>query len=131
MTRAVCVAYGAFLKEKVPRPIRTRKEYDANRQEIRDLMLETQLPPERAEYLELLVTLVEAYEREHVKLPEGSPQDILHELMDARDMKQVDLAKLVGSSGTASEIFNGKREISKALAKKLGEYFSVPHALFL
>jgi HTH-type transcriptional regulator/antitoxin HigA len=131
MTRTVCVAYGTLLKEKVPHPIHTRKDYDLSRKEIRALMLEEKLAPEKTEYLELLVTLVEAYERERVKVPKGSPHDILRELMDARDMKQADLARLVGSSGTASEIFNGKREISKALAKKLGEHFSVPHSLFL
>jgi len=131
MTNAVCAAYGSLLKEKVPHPIRTRQEYDTSREEIRTLMVEEHLAPEKAEYLELLVTLVEAYEREHIKVPKGEPQDILHELMSARDMKQADLARLVGSSGTASEIYNGKREISKALAKKLGEYFNVAYALFL
>jgi|SRR5579872_5083703 len=131
MTPVVSAAYGALLKEKMPRTLRTRREYDASRKEIHSLMLEEELEPEQGEYLELLVTLVEAYERAHVKVSKGSPHDILRELMDARGMKQTDLAKLVGSSGTASEIFNGKREISKALAKKLGDHFNVPYTLFL
>ena|SRR5579872_3352775 len=131
MTHAVCVAYGSLLKEKVPHPIRTRRDYDASREEIRALMLEERLAPEKAEYLELLVILVEAYERDHVKLPKGTPQDILRELMNARGMKRSDLARLVGSSGTASEIYNGKREISKGLARKLGEHFNVSYVLFL
>jgi HTH-type transcriptional regulator / antitoxin HigA len=94
-------------------------------------MLEEELAPEETEYLDLLATLVEAYEREQVKISKGSLLDVLHELMDARDMKQADFAKLVGSSGTASEIYHGKCEISKALAKKLGEHFSVEYTLFL
>jgi HTH-type transcriptional regulator/antitoxin HigA len=98
MTHAVCLAYGTLLKEKVPHILRTRKDYEASRKEIRVLMLEEKLAPEKAEYLRLLVTLVEAYEREHVKVPKGSPHDILRELMDARDMKQADLAKLVGQA---------------------------------
>jgi HTH-type transcriptional regulator / antitoxin HigA len=131
MTPVVSAAYGALLKEKMPRTLRTRREYDASRKEIHALMLEDELEPEQGEYLELLVTLVEAYERAHVKVFKGSPRDILRELMDAREMKKTDLARLVGSSGTASEIFNGKREISKALAKKLGDHFNVSYRLFL
>jgi HTH-type transcriptional regulator/antitoxin HigA len=131
MTNAVCEAYGKLLKEKTPHAIRNRKEYDEARNELRVLMLEERLAPEEREYLDLLSTLVEAYEREHVRIRKGSSLDILHELMDARDMKQVGLAKLVGSSGTASEIYNGKREISKMLAKKLGTYFRVDYTLFL
>jgi len=51
--------------------------------------------------------------------------------MNAHKMKQADLGTLVGSSGTASEIYNGKREISKALAKSLGQHFNVDYRLFL
>jgi len=131
MTQAEYVAYGELLKEKTPHAIRSHSEYDAARGEIRVLMLAARRAPEETEYLDLLVTLVEAYEREHVNIPKGSPQVILHELMAARKMKQTDLAAFTGSSGTASEVFNAKREISKSLAKKLGEHFNVPYTLFL
>ena len=131
MTNAACEAYGDLLKERIPHAIRTRKEYDAVRKEVRSLMVAEELAPEEAEYLDLISTLLEAYEGEHVKVSKKSSLDILHELMDAREMKQSDLAKLVGSSGTASEVYHGKREISKALAKKLGAHFKVEYTLFL
>jgi HTH-type transcriptional regulator/antitoxin HigA len=46
-------------------------------------------------------------------------------------LKQTDLLIVFGSSGIASEVINGKREISKAQAQKLGEYFNIQPALFL
>jgi len=125
------VAYGELLKEKTPHAIRTRREHRSALREIEALMVRDELAPAEVKYLDLLATLVQAYEREHVKLPQATPLDILHELMAARDMKQADLAKLVGSSGTASEIYRGKRAISKALAHKLGEHFAVSYALFV
>jgi len=131
MTPAVRVAYGNLLKARTPHAIHNEKEYTKAWNEVRTLMLEDTRSAEKTEYLKLLATLVEAYEREHVSIPKGSPLDILHELMDARNMKQADLAKLTGSSGTASEIYHGKREISKALARRFGDYFGVAYTLFL
>jgi HTH-type transcriptional regulator/antitoxin HigA len=130
VTHAVREAYGALLKKKVPHAIRTRKDYEAYLTEVRSLITTDRTRAE-TEYLNLLVTLIEAYERETVKIPRVSPLDVLHELMEARGMAQVDLAKLVGSSGTTSEIYNGKRAISVALAKKLAHHFGVSFALFL
>jgi HTH-type transcriptional regulator / antitoxin HigA len=51
--------------------------------------------------------------------------------MEANNLKQTDLLEVFGSSGIASEVINGKREISKAHAKKLGERFNIPSSLFL
>jgi len=36
-----------------------------------------------------------------------------------------------GSKGITSEVLNGKRGISKEMARKLGEIFHVPPAVFI
>jgi HTH-type transcriptional regulator / antitoxin HigA len=48
-----------------------------------------------------------------------------------RELKQKDLVPVFGSQGVASEVLNGKRSISKAQAKALGDFFHVSPALFL
>ena len=131
MTSVASKMYAQLLKDRTPHAIRNRKGYNEAREELRALMLAERLTPAETDYLDLLSTLMEAYEREHVRIPRGSPLEVLRELMAAREMKQADLARLVGSSGTASEIYHGKREISKTLAKKLGKYFNVEYSLFL
>ena len=51
-------------------------------------------------------------------------------LIEARDIRQEDLVGVIGSRGVVSEVVNGKRRISKADAKALGEFFHVsPHLL--
>jgi HTH-type transcriptional regulator/antitoxin HigA len=45
--------------------------------------------------------------------------------MEARGLTQKDLWKVFGSKGIASEVFHGKRSISKAQARKLAEFFHV------
>lgn len=130
MTHAVCEAYGAILKEKVPHAIRTRRDYARYRAEVHSLMIAARNEAQ-SQYLDLLVTLIQAYERAYVKVPKATPLQVLHELMEARGMKQTDLVKFTGSSGTASEIYHGKRGISANLAKKLAQHFNVSVAVFL
>ena len=51
--------------------------------------------------------------------------------MAARKLTQKDLWKLFGSKGITSEVFHGKRSISKAQAKKLALFFHVTADLFI
>ena len=55
---------------------------------------------------------------------------LLH-LMEASDLKQENLLGVIGSRGVVSEVVNGKRNISKAQAKALAEFFSVDVGLFI
>jgi len=83
----------------------------------------------------LLVKLIRDYEEKTYSLQswmQTEPHEFLQHLMDVRGLKQVDLVGIISSSkGSVSAIVNGKREISKAQAKKLGEYFSVSPAAFI
>jgi HTH-type transcriptional regulator/antitoxin HigA len=45
--------------------------------------------------------------------------------MEARSLTQKDLWKIFGSKGSTSEVFHGKRSISKTQAKRLAEFFHV------
>jgi len=53
------------------------------------------------------------------------------QLMSANNMKQADLVGKIGSKGVVSEIVNGKRSISKAQGKILGEIFNVSPSVFM
>jgi HTH-type transcriptional regulator / antitoxin HigA len=61
-----------------------------------------------------------------------TPHEFLQHLMDSKGIQQVDLVGVLSpSSGLISSIVNGKRQISKEQAKKLGEYFKVSPGLFI
>jgi len=49
----------------------------------------------------------------------------------ARNLTQKDLWKTFGSKGITSEVFHGKRAISKAQARKLAQFFRVSPELFI
>ncbi len=77
----------------------------------------------------LLVKLIRDYEEKTYSFQEWintKPHEFLQHLMEARELKQIELVKATGlNKGLVSAMLSGKREISKAQAKKLGEYFNV------
>jgi HTH-type transcriptional regulator/antitoxin HigA len=52
-------------------------------------------------------------------------------LMEQRGLEPHDLWPVLGSKSRVSEILNGKREISKAQARKLAEFFHISVDLFI
>jgi len=124
--------YVKLLAETLPRVIDSVQEYKRLLNEVEKLMdLGENLTAEQVEVLQLLVTVIEQYEKKHYQLKAATPHDVLHELILARDLKQKDLLEIFGSKGITSEVINGKRGISKSQAKALGTFFHVSPALFL
>ena len=79
-----------------------------------------------ADVLDFLSDQIKAYEDEHYPIPHAEPREVLRFLMDQHGLKQEDLADCAPQS-RISDILNGKRPVSKAIAKKLA---SVPVCLF-
>jgi HTH-type transcriptional regulator / antitoxin HigA len=124
--------YAALLAQLQPKAIETEAENELYLAEVTKLMrLGETLSPAQERLLDLLVNLIENFEERHYQLKRATPVEILNELMSQRGLKQKDLVPIFGSQGVASEVLNGKREISKAIAKALGEFFSVDVGLFI
>lgn len=87
--------------------------------------------PEQQELAELLTVLIDRYEDRRFPIRKASPRQTLHHLMEARSLTQKDLWRVFGSKGITSEVFHGKRSISKAQARKLAEFFHVGVELFI
>lgn len=83
-----------------------------------------------AEVLDYLADRVKSYEDAHCAIPEAEPRAVLRFLMEQHGLKQSDLADCAPQS-RISEILNGQRAVSKALAKRLATRFRVPAEVFL
>lgn len=126
--------YKRVLSRAMPVLIETEAEYDRTIEEIDRLMtkgISKGLSPEEDRLLKLLAKLVEDYEEENHPIHEAAPNEVLKHLMKVRGVRQKDLLSIFGSDGTASEVVNGKRGISKTQAKALAEYFGVSVELFI
>jgi HTH-type transcriptional regulator / antitoxin HigA len=83
-----------------------------------------------ADVLDYLAVQVEAYEKEHITIPDAEPKEVLRFLMDQHGLKQADLADCAPQS-RISAILAGKRDISKETAKNLAKRFNVSTDIFL
>jgi HTH-type transcriptional regulator/antitoxin HigA len=94
------------------KPIRNEADYQATLKEIEKLM-ESQSGTSDGDRLEVLVTLVEAYETKHFPIPEpDDPVQVLEYYMESRGLSRSDLIAYLGSKERVSEVFNHKRGLS-------------------
>lgn len=120
------------------RPIRTWEEYEQAGEVLIDLVSRADDPgltPGERDYTDVLSDLVRKYDEQHSSLLKNRkktpPLEMLRHIVKETGMNTVSLGKLVGGSGQASLILQGKRELSKANIRKLAEHFRVSPALFI
>jgi HTH-type transcriptional regulator/antitoxin HigA len=83
-----------------------------------------------ADVLGYLADQVKAYEDENFQIPEAEPSEVLRFLMEQHGLKQENLGDCAPQSRIA-DILNGKRSISKEIAKRLAHRFHVRADVFL
>ena len=123
--------YRQLLGRTLPHVIHTEEECERLTNELMRLDEREDPSAEENELAELLTVLIDEYEERRYPIPKASPQQTLQHLMEARNLTQKDLWKTFGSKGITSEVFHGKRAISKAQARKLAQFFHVSAELFI
>ncbi len=109
------------------KPIKTEVDYDAALTEVEWLM-ESGVEPDTPEgdRLEVLVTLVEAYEAQHYPMGLPDPIEAVKSRMEDLELTRKDLEPLIGSRGRVSEILNRKRLLTMPMIRKLHEVLHIP-----
>jgi HTH-type transcriptional regulator / antitoxin HigA len=122
--------YSNLLAEIAPRAIDTEAEYDRLLAIAEQLTFNKNKTPEERAIYQLLVILIETYESQQYPMPISPPHEILQHIMESSGTHQSDLVGKIGSSEVVSEIVNGKRSITNAQAKILGDMWKVSPSLF-
>lgn len=107
------------------RPVRTKSDYRAALKEIESLM---SARPGSADgkRLDVLVTLVEAYERKHFPMDLPDPVEAIKFVMDQRGLSAKDLEPMIGRSNRVYEILNRKRPLTVRMIWCLHEKLGIP-----
>ncbi|MBL0948325.1 helix-turn-helix domain-containing protein [Brevundimonas sp.] len=79
-----------------------------------------------ADRFELLGLLLARYEEERFPMPTSDPVEAIRFAMDRQGLQQSDLAELLGSRSRASEILNGRRELSLSQIRLLAKEWRIP-----
>jgi len=126
--------FEGLVKFHPPRPIHDATGYD-HTAELVDVLAVAgpRLNSDQADYLELLATLIERYDADHVeKLPASTGLDLLKYLLDEHEMGGDDLAKILAvDRSVAYRILKGERSLTTAHLKSLATHFGVSAHLFL
>ncbi len=113
------------------RPIKNEEDYAQALEYIENLIDAKPNTPQMDE-LEVLTTLVEAYEEQHYKIEAPDPIEAIKFRMEQEGLKQKDLVTIVGSKSRVSEILNRKRKLTIEMIRNLHKQLHIPvESLFL
>ena len=107
------------------RPVRTEADYEAALGEIGRLMTARAGTPE-GDRLDVLSTLVEAYETEHHALDAPDPIALVKFAMEQRGADRAALEPMIGGRGRVSEVLSRKRALSLSMIRKLKAEWALP-----
>jgi HTH-type transcriptional regulator / antitoxin HigA len=115
------------------RPIRNDADHRRALAEIEQLWGAADGTPE-GDKLDILVTLVEAYEERHWPLKSRrrfDPVDVLRFAIDELGHTQAELAKILGSRSRASEILARRRPLTLDMIQKINVRWKIPADLLV
>jgi HTH-type transcriptional regulator/antitoxin HigA len=100
------------------RPIKTEPDYDAALARAAELMDAEEGTPE-ADELDVLATLIEAYEDEHYPMGLSDPIEAIKARMEQQGLTRKDLEPMIGTRTRVAEVLNGKRNLSIGMIRRL------------
>jgi HTH-type transcriptional regulator/antitoxin HigA len=106
-------------------PIRNEAAYNVALQEIERLMDAEPDTPE-GDRLDVLVTLVEAYEQKHWRINPPDPIDAIKLRMQQHRLSRRDLEGLLGGKNRVSEVLNRKRPLTIDMIRRLHIRLDIP-----
>jgi len=107
------------------RPIRTDRDHAQALQRIDELM-DAKLGTPESDELDVLATLVEAYEERHFPIADPDPIAAIQFRMEQMGLSRRDLEPLLGSRGRVSEVLTGRRALSIQMIRRLNRELGIP-----
>jgi HTH-type transcriptional regulator/antitoxin HigA len=106
------------------KPIRTRADYATALAEVERLW-GAKLGTPTGDRLDVLATLIDAYEAEHFPLDPPDPIEAIKFRMEQQGLSRKDLEPLIGTRTRVAEVMNRKRNLSIAMIRRLHEAFGI------
>ncbi len=107
------------------KPIKTDADYREALKQIESLMMAA---PDTAEgeRLDVMVTLVEAYESKYHALELPDPIEAIKFEMERKGLSVKDLEPMIGKSNRVYEVLNRKRALTLPMIRKLNHSLGIP-----
>jgi HTH-type transcriptional regulator/antitoxin HigA len=106
------------------RPIRTKRDYEAALKEVERLW-GTKAGTAEGDRLDVLATLIDAYEAEHYPIDPPDPIEAIKFRMEQQGLSRRDLEEIIGTRTRIAEVLNRKRGLSIAMIRRLHERLGI------
>ncbi|MFN7570690.1 MAG: type II toxin-antitoxin system HigA family antitoxin [Betaproteobacteria bacterium] len=108
-------------------PIRTKADYKAALREISALMeSDPAAGTPQGDRLDILATLVEAYEARHLPIAPPDPVEAIKFRMEQSGLSAKDLEPIIGKRNRVYEVLNRKRPLTLAMIRRLHQSLGIP-----
>jgi HTH-type transcriptional regulator/antitoxin HigA len=107
------------------KPIKNKRDYRCALKEIDGLMNAKRNTPE-GDRLDVLVTLVEAWEAKHYPIDLPDPIEAIKFHMEQRGLSPRDLIPFIGSRNRVYEVLAGKRPLTLKMIWRLHQGLGIP-----
>ena len=107
------------------KPIKNESDYRETLTEIEGLMMAELNTPE-GDKLDVLVTLVEAYEAKNYLLDLPDPIEAITFEMERQSLSIKDLVPMIGRSNRVYEVLNKKRSLTLPMIRNLHKSLGIP-----
>src|ERR1700693_590968 len=106
------------------RPIRSNADYEAALKEVERLW-GAKSGTRNGDRLDVLATLIDAYEAEHFPLDPPDPIEAIKFRMEQQGLTRRDLEEIIGTRTRIAEVLNRKRGLSIAMIRRLNEHLGI------
>lgn len=106
------------------KPIRTKRDYEAALKQIERLWGAKAGTPE-GDRLDVLATLIDAYEAEHYPMDPPDPIEAIKFRMEQQGLTRKDLEEIIGTRTRIAEVLNRKRGLSITMIRRLHERLGI------
>jgi HTH-type transcriptional regulator/antitoxin HigA len=107
------------------KPIRTNADYEAALLELKKLW-GAKSGTMQGDRLDVLATLIDAYESEHFPMDPPDPVEAIKFRMEQQRLSRKDLEPFIGTRTRVAEVLNRKRSLSVAMIRRLHEGLGIP-----
>lgn len=107
------------------RPIKTKADYRAALKEV-ERHWEADPGTLDGDRVDVLTTLIEAYEAKHFPVPAPDPIAAIEFMMEQKGLTRRDLEPAIGSRGRVSEVLTRKRPLTLPMVRAIGKLLNIP-----
>ncbi|MBD2774640.1 helix-turn-helix domain-containing protein [Iningainema tapete] len=112
------------------RPIKTEADYRAALDEI-ERLFDAQANTPECDRLEILTTLVEAYEKRNYPIEAPDPIEAIMYYLESRGLSRRDLEPAIGSRAQVAEVLNRKRALTLEMIRRLHSQLGIPASVLI